>query len=182
LALLGGWIFASLYLSAGERVDVLAVARDVDRFDIIERDDLRTVRVAADPGVDTVDAGEADSLVGRAAATDLLEGALLAPSQVYEEGARLIAPDEGAVGVELEPGDAPEGALSGGVDVQVVVRPADTVQNGQVQNVTGWVHDVGEADENTGTRVVEVVVPRDRAADVAAAAADDRVALVALGG
>jgi hypothetical protein len=183
LALLGGWVFASLYVSAGERVEVLAVAHDVDRFDTVERDDLRTVRVAADPGVDTVDASDVDDIVGRAAATDLLEDSLLSTNQLVAKDARLVADNEAVVGAELAPGDIPEGALAGGIDVMVVLRPADTAPGGgEVDQVPGWLLGFGDPDENTGDRRVSLVVPEDRAADVADAASDERVAVVALEG
>ncbi|HLM64769.1 MAG TPA: SAF domain-containing protein [Acidimicrobiales bacterium] len=182
LALLGGWIFASLYVSAGERVEVLAVAEQVDRFETIEADDLRTVRVAADPGVETIDADQADELVGRAAATDLLPGSLLSPAQVVPADTRLVSDNEAVVGAELGPRDAPEG-LVGGVDLFIVIRPEDTVTGGGEEvRVEGWLRDVGDADENTGDRQVSLVVPRTQAADVSSAAADERLSLVALGG
>ncbi len=44
-AVVGGWLFASLYLSADDRVEVLAVATDIGRFDVIERSDLRVVTI-----------------------------------------------------------------------------------------------------------------------------------------
>ncbi|HEY8527848.1 MAG TPA: SAF domain-containing protein [Acidimicrobiales bacterium] len=182
LALLGGWIFASLYVSAGERVEVLAVASDVDRFEQIERDDLRTVRVAADPGVDTIDADEADDLVGRYAAVDLRRGSLLSPSQLLAEDARVVADDEAVVGAMLAPGDVPQGALAGGIDVMVVIRPPNTAPDAEVEQVPGWLLAFGDADENTGDREVSLVVPETAAPDVAAAASDERVAVVALEG
>jgi hypothetical protein len=182
LALLGGWVFASLYVSAGERVEVLAVAQDVDRFEEVERDDLRTVRVAADRDVDTIDASDADEIVGRAAATDLRTGSLLSPSQLIGEDARLVADNEAVVGAELAPGDVPQGALAGGIDVMVVLRPSQTAPDAEVGQVPGWLLAFGEPDENTGDRRVSLVVPEDRAADVASAASDERVAVVALEG
>lgn len=183
LALLGGWVFASLYVSAGERVEVLVVARDVDRFAEVQDDDLRTVRVAADPGVDTVEAGERDQVVGRVAATDLVEGALLSPNQVLASGERRVAENEAIVGAELGPGDAPQGALVGGVEVYVVVRPSETSTGDQTAaRVPGWILEVGEPDENTDARAVELVVPESQAAAVTAAAAEDRLSLVVLEG
>ena len=77
LALVGAWTAASLYASAGERVEVVVVAGEVDRFEEIARDDLKVVRVAADPGVDTIPGADLDDLVGRVAATDLSDGVLL---------------------------------------------------------------------------------------------------------
>ena len=50
LALVGAWTAASLYASAGERVEVVVVAGEVDRFEEIARDDLKVVRVACGPG------------------------------------------------------------------------------------------------------------------------------------
>jgi hypothetical protein len=183
LALLGGWIFASLYVSAGERVEVLAVSGDVDRFAEIQRDDLRTVRVAADPGVDTVDAGDLDGIVGRVAATDLIEGSLLAPGQVLDSDARRVADDEAIVGAQLGPGDAPQGALIGGVEVNVVVRSASTSTEPQEEvRVPGWILEVGEPDENTDARPVELVVPEAQSSEVTAAAAEERLSLVVLEG
>jgi hypothetical protein len=183
LALLGGLIFASLYVSAGERVEVIAVAEHVDRFETIEADDLRTVRVAADPGVDTIDGDQADDLVGRAAATDLVPGSLLSPGQVIPADTRLVSDSEAVVGAELGPRDAPDG-LVGGVDLFIVIRPEDTPTGGggEEVHVEGWLRDVGDADENTGARQVSLVVPRTQAADVSSAAADERLSLVALGG
>lgn len=43
-ALLGSWLFASLYLSAGDRTEVLVVANPISRFATIARSDLRVVR------------------------------------------------------------------------------------------------------------------------------------------
>lgn len=183
LALLGGWVFASLYVSAGERVEVLVVARDVDRFAEVQRDDLRTTRVAADPGVDTVDAGDVDDIVGRVAATDLVEGSLLSPNQVLDSGERRVGENEAIVGAELGPGDAPQGALVGGVDVYVVVRPSESATQAQeALRVPGWILEVGEPDENTDARAVELVVPASESAAVTAAAAEDRLSLVVLEG
>jgi len=183
LALLGGYVFASLYVSAGERVEVLAVARDVDRFADIQPDDLRTVRVAADPGVDTVEAGDLDELEGRVAATDLIEGSLLSPNQVLAKGERRVGENEAIVGAEMGPGDAPQGALVGGVDIYVVVRPSDSAGGEQeARRVQGWILEVGEPDPNTDARAVELVVPESESAAVTAAAAEDRLSLVVLEG
>lgn len=183
LALLGGYVFASLYVSAGERVEVLAVARDVDRFAEVRPDDLRTVRVAADPGVDTVEAGDLDEIDGRIAATDLIEGSLLSPNQVLARGERRVGANEAIVGAEMGPGDAPQGALVGGVDIYVVVRPSDSAGGQQeARRVQGWILEVGEPDPNTDARAVELVVPESEAAAVTAAAAEDRLSLVVLEG
>jgi hypothetical protein len=188
LALLGGWVFASLYVSAGERVEVIALSADVDRFAEIERGDLRMVRVAADPGVDTVSGGDVDEIVGRQAAVDLVEGSLLTDAQVLPRGERIVGDDEAIVGAELAPGDAPQSALVGGVDVRVVMRPSATASASagaeapEATRVDGWLLQVGEPDENTRARPVELVVPEGDSAAVQAAAAEERLSLVVLEG
>jgi SAF domain len=181
LALLGGWIFAALYLSAGARVDVLVAARDISPYQTLERDDLRVERVAADPGVATVDGADLDDMVGRVAAAGIPEGALFAPDHVYAEGERLVSGSEAIVGVEVSPAGAPAAGLETGVDLIVVVQPAQGGEN-VAQQVNGWLLEMGEPDEQTGERVMSVVVPRTSALEVGSAAADGRVALLVVGG
>src|SRR5690606_36253197 len=43
--------FAVLWMNAGDRKPVLALARDVDAGEVLTDGDLEVVRVAADPGV-----------------------------------------------------------------------------------------------------------------------------------
>ena len=64
-AVVGGWLFASLYLSADDRVEVLAVASDVARFDVIERSDLKVVTIAEDTDVSSIPASRLEDLVGQ---------------------------------------------------------------------------------------------------------------------
>lgn len=179
LALLGAWVAASLVASAGERVDVVVTARDVGQFEEVERDDLRLVRVAADPGVDTIGGDELDELVGRVAATGLPEGVLLSPSQLVPAGERLVGADEAVVGTRLGPGAAP-GGLQGGTSVLVVVRPQQGSPDDEVSEVQGWLAEIGEPDESSRSREASLVVPASVAGGVAAAAADERIAVVAL--
>ena len=180
LALLGGWVSASLYLSAGSRVGVLVAADDIAAYQTLTRDDLRTVRVAADEGVETISAGDADALVGRAAATDIPGGTLLSPSHFFAEDQRLVAAGEATVGAEVGPGDSPGDALVPGTDVLVVLPPPQGDSASPPEEVAGWVLSVGDADDQSGDREVELVVPRASAADVAAAA--DRLRVVVLDG
>jgi hypothetical protein len=182
LALVGGWLFVALYLSAGERVRVLVVARDVSRYETIEPGDLRVERVAAGPGVETIESSDPDDLVGRVAASDLPAGTLLAPNLLFAADARLVGPEtEATVGARLAAGHAPEDALQPGTNLLVVLQPEDN-SDATVRHVDGWLRAVGDLDEQTQERRVSVVVPRASAADVASAAADGRVALVVLEG
>jgi hypothetical protein len=189
LATLGAWVFASLYISAGERVEVLAMARDVGRFEEIQRDDLRVVRVAAGQGVDTIRAGRADELVGRVAGTGLREGSLLSPNQLFPEDHEVLEPNERIVPLELPRTSAPEEAWEPGMEVTVVMRPGSaasgaTTDDPQIATAEGcWIYDIGEVDEETRTLHVDLVVPDYEADDVAAAALEEgRVGLILHGG
>jgi len=179
-AVVGGWLFASLYLSADDRVEVLAVASDVARFDVIERSDLRVVTIAEDTDVLSIPASRLEDLVGRVASTDIVAGALLVDGQLLPEGDRLVAADEAVVGVLVGPGDSPTTGMNRGAQVSVVVRPVAGT-NGTVAEVPGWIAGIGGEVSSAGDRPVEVVVARADAARVSAAAADRRVTIVVLG-
>jgi len=178
-AVAGAWIAAALVTSAGSRSEVLVVADDVGQFETVERSDLRVTRIATDPAVDTVSAAELDSIVGQVAATDLRAGSLLSPQQLVPAGQRLVADGEAIVGARLAPGDAPLRDLSRGAAVLVVLRPA-AGESADPATVEGWLLDLGEPDGTTGERSASLVVPRADADEVAAAAGDKRVSIVAL--
>jgi hypothetical protein len=182
LALLGAWAGMILVATAGGRQERLALAHDVAKGETIERRDLTVVRVAADAGVATVPAGDMSTVVGRAAAADLPRGGLLARAQVLPKGERLVSTDEAVVGANLPPGAAPRGDVAPGTSIMVVVDPPATGGRApRTIEVTGWLRDIGDPAENTGVREASLVVPTSAAASVAAAAADDRVAVVTLG-
>jgi hypothetical protein len=179
LALLGAWIFASLYISAGDRVEVLSVARDVAQYETIEEDDLRTVRVAAGAEVETVDAGDRDDIVGRKAAVPLREGSLLAESQVVEEGLEVIGPAEAAATVDVSSGRA--SVLEPGMEVSVVIAPDQGAEDQTPHSYPGRVMAKGEADEQSGDVPITVIVARSALNEIAGAD-DDRVNFGQLGG
>jgi hypothetical protein len=176
LALLGGWISATLYMSAGSRVGVLVAASDVGAYETVTRDHLRTVRVAADAGVETISAGDADELVDRVAAINIPEGTLLSPSHFFAEDEQLVSSNEVTLGAELGQGEAPAD-LTAGTDVLVVIGPGQSDSDGPAQQVDGWIKNVGEADRN-GDREVDIVVPRSAAAEVLAASDRLRIAVL----
>ena len=181
LALLGAWLSMVLVATAGGREETVAMARDVGRGEQIERDDLRVVRVAADPGVETVPGGDLDDLVGTVAGSDLPRGALPSRQQFLDEGARLVSVDEVVVGARLGAAAAPRGEVPPGTPVLVVVRPlASGGSPADATELRGWLRDIGDPIENTGAREVSLVVPVQSAAIVASGAADERIAVVTL--
>lgn len=177
MVVVGAWVFAGLYLSAGDRREVLVIDRDVDVHEVIERKDLRVVRASVDPGVDVVAADELDRVVGRPARTELVAGSLLVDGQLGERGDDVVDPGEAVVSLVLGPGEAPTSALRAEAPVVVVLRPL-AGQEGDLVEVRGRVLDSSEGEQGDAT--VELIVAEGDAAAVSAAAADDRTTLVAL--
>ena len=181
LVLGSGLVFTGLYRSAGDRQPVLVLANDVGRFDSIERSDLRVVLVGAEPGVELVPEADIDEVVGRLALTELAQGSLLSPDEVADTDDLLVGPDEAIVGARLGAGSAPVGDIPAGTRVSVVIRPGPSPDDG-IREVPGWLAELGERNPNNGTREASLVVPKSSAGDVAAAAAEERIAVVSLEG
>jgi SAF domain len=178
-AMLGCWAFASMYLSAGHRTNALVLARTVSRFEIIQRDDLRTVKISSDTEAANIAASRMNEIIGRAAADDLSAGSLLAEGQLLPAGEQLLRPDEAVVGVLLAGGDTQVGVRKGS-KVVLVVRTPQATGSATTSEVTGWVYSAATESTSSRERAVEVVVPRSQAAAVSAAGADKRVTIVML--
>jgi len=177
-----GWLAAVVFLSVGDRREVVALGRSVPRYQELTEDDLRVVRVAADEGVSTLPAGRIDDLVGRVAATDLAPGTLLSEKQLLAEGQRAVGDGEAVVGTLLAAADSPD-TLPRGARVQVIVRPATGSVDGTTETIRGWILDVAWAEQAAGGgRKVSLVVPAESAETVAAGASEKRVSVVVLGG
>jgi Flp pilus assembly protein CpaB len=176
LALLGGLLFAALYVSAGSRDEVVVAARDLRPYERIDRDDLRIERVAAEPDVAVIAGDDLDELVGRVVTSGVPEGAVLASDHVFEEGADVVGPGEGIAGVELSLDEAPRRLVPG--DSVVVAIAPDPGSGEAEREVEGWLLAVGERSDDTARIDVSVVVPRSEAGNVSVAAAGDRVSLV----
>lgn len=178
-AVLGAWIFAAMYLSAGNRVDVLVMARSVGRLEVLHRSDLRVARISKDSGVESIPAGRLDQLDGRVAGVNLVAGSLVADGQLLPAGGKLLAAGEAVVGVLVGPGDSPVLSLRRGTPVLAVMRPQAGSQDAPVE-VQGWVFDASGAPLSSRERPFELAVPQAKAGLISAAAADKRVTLVAL--
>ena len=171
-SVLGLWLWST----AGSTTEVLAVRTLVHRGEVIDRDDLMVVRVGVDPAVKTVPAAALDTVAGRRAALDLAAGGLLGPDDV----AAMVLPGRGTsvVGIGLASGMLPAEPLAPGDAVRIVQTPG---QQGEVAGtpVTIPAQVVGvHADQAGDQTIVDVLVPADAAADLAARAATGKVALV----
>jgi len=179
LLLLGALAGIRLVASAGDRVDVLSVARDVPLGTTITGADLQATYVSIDPGVATVPASDEATIVGQVAATHLVAGSLLAPGQVAKAG----PPAAGQVLVPLAvPGTRfPAVGLHAGDRLMIVDTPVagETVATTGASTFDVTVARVGPPDLN-GVTVVDVISTPDAAAALATRAASGQFALVVL--
>lgn len=171
-ALIGMWVWSA----AGNSTEVLAVRTLVQRGEVITGDDLMVVRVGLDPAIQTVSAAQANEVAGQRAALDLAPGGLLTPADI----APVVVPGRGTsvVGIGLASGMLPAETLAPGDDVRVVQTPG---QQGTIEGtpVTIAATVVGvHPDEMGDQTIVDVLVPSEVAADLAARAATQKVALV----
>jgi len=166
--------FVVLWMNAGGRQPVLALSNDVAAGQVIEDGDLTVVRVSADQGVTLVGSGARDDVVGKPAATDLLDGTLLVPEAVgtadgLDRGTAVIGIPVPRIQVpvdDLETGDQvvlarTVGATSGGA------AAADTIGTGRVFSVQ---------DDGEGSDIrVSVAVDESLALAIAAAVHEDEI-------
>lgn len=108
----GGLGGAVLYNSTGQRVAVLALARDIPWGQVITDDDLVVARIAGDPALRPLSATERDKAVGMRAATDLKRGAMLTRGDVAQTLA--VQPGQIVVGVSAKRSQLPASRPSRG--------------------------------------------------------------------
>ena len=179
LTALGGLLVAWMISAAGNRSDVVVMARDVPYGQTITATDLTLTAVAVDNLVDTVPADDLATVVGKVAAVDLVSGGLLTSSQVTTD----TPPGAGEVLVPLPVAAErlPAAGLHAGDRLLVVDAPSvgsDPLPTApQTFKVT--VVRVGEPDLN-GVRVLDVAADEADGPSLAARAASERFALVLL--
>ena len=182
----GALAAAALVGRAGDRLDVLAVARTVPVGQAITADDLAVARVAADPALQPLPVGQRDQVVGQVAAVELRPGSLLTAGEVTD----VAVPGAGqqVVGVAAGSGQLPARGLRPGDRVLLVPVPGDSagaagggsepVADGPAgEPIPAQVVQVGPADPN-GRSIVDVLVGSHVGPRVAALASTGRVALI----
>jgi Flp pilus assembly protein CpaB len=144
----------ALWLAAGEAptAEVVALARPLSRGQLVTRDDLAVVRVAADGGAVRLATPEAAgrALVGRPVLIDLPAGTLLGPEMVGSSA-------------------LPAGHVSLGVRVAADGLPSPSLRPGDLVDVVGVETEAGQAAGRAGSQAV-VLVRRVQVADVRPAA------------
>ncbi|MGL5826334.1 MAG: SAF domain-containing protein [Nocardioides sp.] len=174
----GALLGAHVYVSVNDTREVLVVANDVARGEVIGAEDLRVVRVSVDPALSPVAGSERTSVEGSRAAVDLWSGTLLT-EQATTEGL-VPAAGESLVGISLTAAQMPSERLYAGDVVRVVTTPGEdgeVSEKTDLVSVEATVVGVSVVAE-TGETVVDVSVPQEQAPDLAARAATGRVALV----
>ncbi|MEU6237104.1 SAF domain-containing protein [Kitasatospora sp. NPDC047058] len=167
----GGLGGAVLYNSTGQRVAVLALARDVPYGQVLTDADLVVARIATDPALKPVAAADRREAVGQRATTDLKRGALLLKADVAQTPN--VLPGQLIVGVSAKRTQLPATRLQAGVPIVVVYTP----DNGRPDSLNAVVVTVGRVDTD-GSQVVDVAVPAADASRLAAWVAGGRIQVV----
>ncbi len=181
LGALGGFA----YTSAGAKVPVVVVVREVPAGHLVSRDDVSTVDVAG--AVVAVGGDRIDSVLGQTATVDLLPDTLLQRSMLT--AGPLLSADQAQVGVAVSGGQIPADGLQPGDTVQVLQLPgkdavkapgaADTAGDRAVALVAKASVFAARADPSSASgTLVTLLVPAAAAPDIATASSRGLVALV----
>lgn len=178
LAIAAGAIVAAWAWSSTTHTEEVLAARDtIARGTVIEADDLVRVRINADPALSPVPASQLEELVGQRAALDVAAGGLITSQSTTS--AALPAKGMSVVGVALTPAQAPAVDLLAGDRVRVVVTPALGADAPAGAPSTSDAEVVGvRLDEASGATVVDLLVPQEDAAVLAARVATGNFAVV----
>ena len=168
-----------LFSRVAAREPILALANPVERGQVIASDDLMVVYVATDDPITSLSSEAAVGLVGLTAVADFDAGTILTPAHLVSRS--LLDAGEGVVGLALAPGEYPTPLLAPGDVVDVVVTNRGPFEPDAVaaDNViaSAVVFDVAELGTQ-GELFISLRMPAEKAAEVAVAAAEDRVRLV----
>lgn len=170
LAAIGALVTVWMVGAAGQRQEVLALRNDVPYGNSLSAEDIVVVRVSMDPGVHSIPASSARSVIGMVAAADLMGGALLTPGQLEPQGDP--RPGWVLVPLALPSSRLPAGGLRAG-DRILVVDP-ESPSTGQTE---ARVVRIGPEGLN-GVSVLDVTTLVQHGPTLAAAAAQGRVSVV----
>jgi len=179
LALVALGALAFLFVSArmNETSEVIAVVTDLERGSVIGADDVAVASMVADPRLASLPADRIEDVVGLRASTDLVAGTFLTEASLAAE----VIPGDGqtVVGVALTPAQMPGEPLLAGDMILIVDTPAageapPSETPTAIEATVLHTHSRAEADQV----VVDVVVPRDEALNLAARVATGRIGVV----
>jgi hypothetical protein len=168
LTALGGLGAVWLASSGTGAVTVVGVAREVHAGQVIQRQDLLSVEIAAGSGLKAVPVRRAEDVIGKRSLVRLLPGSLVNPEAVAD---RVVpAAGQALIGLSLAPGQRPAVPLEAGDLVEIVYTPASqdaaSPSPPRMPPVTAVVVSTHD-DRDTDRTIVDVTVPLDAAVRVA---------------
>ncbi|MEV4210182.1 SAF domain-containing protein [Micromonospora sp. NPDC049662] len=174
----GGLIAAAVLRKVGTTAEYLAVTSTVEMGATIDRSDLSTVRITADPALKPIRASAADEVIGKFAAVALVPGTLLTRAQLTESA--VPGRGEQLVGLSLPQERMPTERVKPGAHLLLVVTSDDGPVPNQQQttaapiSIRASVVDV-RAGAKEGTTLLNVAVADRDGPLVASRAAAGRV-------
>lgn len=185
LAAGSGLTFAVWADGAAERTDVLALVRDLEPGHTLAREDLTTMGVASEASLNAIRPDALEDVVGRTLLARLGSGTLLTREvltngALVDEGRAVVAVSigpEAAPTADLGPGDAVMAVETSG-DVPVDPDPLRLLP--RVWPATVFTVTTVDTFDGTAVTVASLEVDPFSAAEIAAAAAADRIRLVAI--
>lgn len=178
LVAIGGLLAAWLVTGVGDTHAVLALRQMVSRGSVIGADDLTTAQINSDPTLHTVPASQRAQIVGKHAASDLVQGSLLTPDSTTAQS--VPAAGQSLVGLSLTPAQMPALPLRPGDPVGIVITPGSqgAPPAAAPDTLAATVVDTHPGGGTTVQTIVDVSVPTSNAPLLAADAATGRIALI----
>ncbi|MGW0952437.1 SAF domain-containing protein [Streptomyces sp. NPDC002545] len=194
LILVGALGATMLVLQAGDRIEVVKVAKDIQAGESVTSDDVTSVMVAADDSIDYVQWSQLGALKALKAKSTIYAGTVVV-GQMFGAKSSLPA-GKASVGVALKEGQYPSGIKSG--DIVAVYRVGDNASSsnsgsGSTGSSAGgnlivdkarvsFKSDNSDAAVSTGNLSLTLLVDQSDAAAVTQAASAGFVAVVVVPG
>ena len=175
---LGGLGAALLYGNLSNAHTVLVVERTVYRDQVITAADLGATSAVPALGVETLSSDQLDTVVGRTALSDLVEGSLLSPRSFGEP---VVEAGSVRIGLRLAAGRLPSAAMPPGTEVLLVPVGRDGAEPPAGASVAARIS-TAAAVLPDGASIVDVSVPAAEGERVVRLAANEQLALVRLPG
>ena len=177
-ACLGGLGAALVHAQTSTSAQVLMVARDVARGEVVQTSDLVVVTIGSAPGVSTMPASDLATLVGREARVDLPRGSLVGEGSVGEPA---VAKGTSQLGLRLAAGRLPVKSMPAGTRVTLVAVTGTRTgadESRSTLRVTGHIVSSPVPLTDGASYVLDVAVPQGAAQQVAELAAKEQLVIV----
>lgn len=165
------------FKNASQSVTVFVTKTAIERGQQVSQGDLTTMEITGGQSTDAIPANNPKAAIGKVAAVDLPEGSLVTRTNVLST---LPVPDgKTIVGVALTRAQAPSYTLVSGDKVRIVDTPVaqgePPANPPKTFNATVF---TTRFDDKNNVTIVDLIVPTQDAAEIAAHAATQRIALL----